>query len=383
MLGIGVMSGTSLDGVDVALVKIENDVEHMQVELLDFITYPMPQDTKERIRKACKEDTSNSEMICSLNFELGSLFSKAVQALKDRHKDINKQIDFIATHGQTIYHIPKASDHLYASTLQIGEPAILAYEHETTVVSNFRVMDMAAHGEGAPLVPYSEYLLYKEAHKTVVLQNIGGIGNVTVIPAQGSLQDVYAFDTGPGNMIIDEICQRFYHKPYDDGGKIAQKGSVHEGFLQFLQKHPYFDMKPPKSTGREMFGQPFVEEFLTEWSHLKKEDILRTVTCFSAWSIANSYERFIIRKEGVIDRVILGGGGAHNETLKEHLRLYLPSCEVLTQEDVGLSSDAKEAVAFAMMGYATLLKKPSNVMSATGASCPVILGNITYNPKGF
>ena len=378
MLAVGLMSGTSLDGIDAALVKIEGSGKNTNVKLIDFLTLPMKDELKRNIKAACSLTESNVELICSLNFSLGYAFADAVLALCKKAGVSTKDLDFIASHGQTIYHLPKAGEHTTRSTLQIGEAAIIAYQTNTKVISNFRVMDMAAGGEGAPLVPYSEMMLYAKPRRVVALQNIGGIGNVSVLPGTDSIDDIYAFDTGPGNMMIDEACQQLLSLPYDDHGHISAKGNIIKPLLNELLQHPYMAKQPPKSTGREAFGQSFVNELLQRYQNDDPYDIIATLTSFTAQSIAYHYKTFI----GHVDEMIIGGGGAHNDTLVNELRKLLPETEILLQEDVGYSSDAKEAIAFVILGNETLHGHFSNVKSATGASASVILGTITPAPKG-
>jgi len=379
MYCIGLMSGTSLDGVDVALVDIENSGFETKVKLIKFNTYEMPSDIKAEIKKACSIEDSSVELICSLNFKLGYLFSKAVGEICKEARIYLKDINFVASHGQTIYHIPKEKGSSIPSTLQIGEPSIIAYENNVKVISNFRTMDMAAKGEGAPLVPYSEYILYGGRGETIAFQNIGGIGNVTVIPAKKKIDDIFAFDTGPGNMIIDEVCSRLFNVSYDKDGEIAQSGNINEVMLKKLMEHPYLNRKPPKTTGREDFGEDFVKNLLEEFKGIKPEDIVTTVTAFTAFSIVDSYKRFILPKVK-LDKVLIAGGGAHNKTLMKLIKEGLKGIDVFTQDEIGFSSDAKEAIAFAILGNETLNNKPSNVASATGARRSVILGNITMKP---
>lgn len=381
MYSVGLMSGTSLDGIDAALVEINGNGRDTKVKLIEFITLDIPQDIKEEIKKCCVEDSSSVDLICSLNFKIGYLFSDAVKEVCKKAGFKMDDLDFIASHGQTIYHIPKAYKNFAASTLQIGEPAVIAYETKTKVISNFRVMDIAAGGEGAPLVPYSEFLLYGNKDKSIALQNIGGIGNVTVIPNTSNIEDVFAFDTGPGNMIIDEICQRLFDVKYDKDGEIASKGNIDKDMLDYLMSHPYIYQVPPKTTGREVFGETYVDNLLKKFSHIDKHSIVSTVTMFTAKTIAENYKEFIIPKVK-LDLIVIGGGGAHNNTLIEYLKSMLPSIEILTQDEFGYSSDAKEAIAFVVLGNETLNKSFSNVPSATGAKEKVILGNITLNPFG-
>ena len=374
------MSGTSLDGVDAALVSIEGRGAATKVSLIGFTTTEIPDELKREIRQAVKPATGTVDLLCSLNFKLGYLFADAAKAVCAAADFPMERVDFIASHGQTVWHIPKPDGCFVRSTLQIGEPAVIAYETGVKVVSNFRTMDIAAGGEGAPLVPYSEFVLYSSPNENVTLQNIGGIGNVTVLPSTGNMADVYAFDTGPGNMVIDEMMQRLYARPYDEGGEVATSGSVNEEMLRELMSHPYISMPLPKSTGREMFGEQYTAALLERWAALPSADLVATATAFTAHTIAEAYRRFIIPR-WPISRTVLGGGGAHNATLRRMLAEQLPGVEVLTQDELGFSSDAKEAIAFAIMGNETLHGYPSNVCSATGASRQVILGNITPAPN--
>ncbi|HFK1716995.1 MULTISPECIES: anhydro-N-acetylmuramic acid kinase AnmK [Bacillus cereus group] len=377
----GVMSGTSLDGIDVALVHIDGSGVDSKVELIHFTTVPFCNDMKNDIQQALSIENSNVQLICSLNFKLGLRFANAVKEVCKEANFPLRQLDLIGSHGQTIYHQPQQDGGMIPSTLQIGEPAIIAYETNTTVISNFRTMDMAAGGQGAPLVSYSEIILYRHQTKNRLLQNIGGIGNVTVIPSQLSEKSVIAFDTGPGNMVMDEVCQRLFQLSYDQNGNIAKQGVVVEEVLTYCMNHPFLKMNPPKSTGREQFGEEFVSELLKRFEKHSKENILTTVTRFTASSIVYHYKEFILPYYE-IDEVILGGGGSYNDTLVEMIRhgLKEEKCALFLQEDIGYSSEAKEAIAFAILANETYHRNPSNVPSATGAKNSVILGNITFPP---
>ncbi|MEG2110009.1 MAG: anhydro-N-acetylmuramic acid kinase AnmK [Clostridium sp.] len=379
MLAIGLMSGTSLDGVDAALVEIKGSGINTKVNLLEFLTLDLDEEVKKEIKEACLEDKSSVHGICSLNFKLGYIFASAAKAVCKKANVNMDDIDFIASHGQTIYHIPKEKDGLVRSTLQIGESSVIAYETNTLVVSNFREMDMAAGGEGAPLVPYTEYVLYSEIGKTIALQNIGGIGNVTVLPKDNCIDNVFAFDTGPGNMAIDEACNILFNVTYDKNGDIASSGKINNEMLEEIMKCDYIYKKPPKSTGREDFGQRFVEELIEKYKDIAKEDIITTLTMFTAKTIGYNYKKFILNEKG-LDKVIIAGGGAHNKTLIKFIKEELKGIEVLTQEEIGFSSDAKEAIAFTILGNETLNNNFSNVPSATGAKEKVILGQITMSP---
>ena len=377
MYAVGIMSGTSLDGVDVVLTEVDGYGEATKILVREFCTLDIPDDIKKEIKIACDVEKSSVDIICSLNFKLGYLFADAVKKICSLANFDLKDLDFIASHGQTIYHIPKAYDNFLNSTLQIGEPAIIAYETKTKVISNFRTMDMAAGGQGAPLVPYSEKVLYKKLVESgrIALQNIGGIGNVTVIGSD----EIYAFDTGPGNMIINEVCEKLYNIPFDEDGRIASSGQVNVELLDYLLAHEYINKTLPKTTGREDFGEAFTKELLEKFKTIKSCDIITTVTMFTAKSIEIAYEKFIYSKHK-IDKVIIAGGGAYNKTLIKMIKESLGSVEVILQEDLGYSSDAKEAIAFVILGNETLNRKPSNVMSATFAKREVILGNITEVP---
>lgn len=378
---VGLMSGTSLDGIDGALVKIQGVGVSTKLELLNFINERIPANIKEEISNCCLKEKSNVELICSLNFKLGYLFSQIVKKLcKDANFPQDK-LDFIGCHGQTIYHIPRGNGEVAKSTLQIGEPAVITYETGVTVVSNFRTMDMAAGGQGAPLVPYTEYLLYK-CKKNRVLQNIGGIGNVTVIPANCNLQEIFAFDTGPGNMVIDEVVRNLKGLPYDRDGNFAKDGTVHQGLLEELLAMPYINMEPPKTTGRELFGKEFTKKILSRNKNILPVDFVATVTAFTAHSIVKNYRKFIFPKVK-IEEVIVGGGGSYNKTLISMIRQLLPECKVMIQEDLGYSSDAKEAIAFAILANETLNGIEGNVIGATGAKERVVLGNITPGKNFF
>ncbi|MGL5915621.1 MAG: anhydro-N-acetylmuramic acid kinase AnmK [Culicoidibacterales bacterium] len=371
------MSGTSLDGIDAALVEIQGTGEKLTCELFDCITVPYSDEFCLKLKAAMDESQSNLRQICSLNFELGYIFSQAVQTICSKNNLALEDLDLIGSHGQTIYHYLEPSEGDFASTLQLGEPSIIAYECQTPVVSNFRSMDIAAKGQGAPLVPYSEFLLYR-GNKGRLLQNIGGIGNVTVLPAMATLDQVIAFDTGPGNMIIDACMQLLFDQAYDDCGKMAASGTIDETLLGQLMKHPYFTVKPPKSTGREQFGQNYVNELLEINGHIQAKDMIATVTAFTAETIAYHYHRDIFPYYQ-IDEIVIGGGGSYNKTLLEMLQARVgDNKRVVTNEAIGFDSNAKEAVAFAILANETWHQTPNNIPSATGANARVVLGSITY-----
>lgn len=370
---IGIMSGTSLDGVDAALVEISGMNEETEVDLIEFASLEIPADTLTQIRESFSLETSNSALISSLNVELGELFAKAAIKVSEKAAIDLADVTFIASHGQTIYHIPEDTGRYKASTLQIGDAGVISERTGCSVVSDFRTRDMAVGGQGAPIVPYSEYILYRNDTRTRLLQNIGGIGNVTVIPPNASLADLRAFDTGPGNMMINELAHHFYNEMYDKDGEHAKAGKVDEDLLKEWMNHPFILREPPKTTGREEFGVQFVQEYL-EKREMAPDDWLATATKFTAKAIAKSVEEFVTEETDLI----LGGGGSYNPTLVQMIKDELPEVSVMQQEDLGYSSDAKEAIAMAILGNQTLHQQPSNVPSATGAEKAVILGNVTF-----
>lgn len=370
MLAIGLMSGTSLDGVDAALVQIE----HERFKLVKFITMNYDDDFKAKIMRNLNDDTAKLSEICSLNFELGHQFCSAIDLLLEDTSYHYSDISFVASHGQTIWHNPKQKGDLVPSTLQIGEPSVISQHTNILVISNFRTMDIAVGGEGAPLVPMSEYMIYKDKDKNIILQNIGGIGNLTYLKKNCTIDEVRAFDTGPGNMMIDYFVNRYFQKPYDEDGNIALSGNIIYPILEELLKDEFMKLVPPKSTGREQYSKGFMEKLVLklEFNTYPKEDIITTITEFTVQTIAYHYQTFI--KD--MDVVIVSGGGSHNGYIMKRLKELL-SCQVMTGDEAGISSDAKEAVAFVVLGYLTLNHRSGNVKSATGAKYDAILGNIT------
>jgi len=311
--------------------------------------------------------------VCRMNFTLGELFASAALRLIAEAGLRPDEVDLIGSHGQTIWHEPKpveAGGVISRSTLQIGEPAVIAERTGVVTVADFRVRDVAAGGQGAPLVPYFDYCLLRSDRKSRAVQNIGGIGNVTYLPAGCGLSQVLAFDTGPGNMIIDALCAQFFGRPYDRDGEIAASGRVSPALLAELMAHPYLAERPPKTTGRELFGVQFARD-LAERTGLAPADLVATATAFTAHSIAGAYRRFL----GRVDEVIVGGGGARNPVLMRMLSEALPEAAVMTHEAVGIDSDAKEAIAFALLANDCILGLSTNVPGATGGR-PAILGKV-------
>lgn len=372
----GLMSGTSVDGVDVAIV----DIAKRKVQIRAFEMFPYPSALRKRILCLCRSETARLEDICHYNFVLGEVFADAVVKLCSKSGIALNSIDLIGSHGQTIYHNPcgrRYGRRAIGSTLQIGEPSVITQRTGITTVADFRPRDMAAGGQGAPLVPFADYMLFAHKRLTRAVQNIGGIGNVTFLPAGGCLEEVIAFDTGPGNMVIDGIIRLITDgkRSYDVNGKMAASGVVNERLLRELLRHPFLRRRRPKSTGREEFGAAFAEDFYRRAisKGLSNADIVATATAFTAKTIAQAYRRFL---PVMPDEVVLYGGGAHNGTLVEMLHRELPEVKMLTTNDFGIEIDAKEAVSFAILAWATIKAVPNNVPGATGAEKPVVLGKI-------
>lgn len=384
---VGLMSGTSVDGIDAAVVSItDNPDGTMSVQLIAFENTPYPAGVRQDIFNLFDPAQATVDKIGSMNVLLGELYAEAALSVIAAAGLASAEIAVIGSHGQTIYHAPESEKlHGYDIhyTVQIGEGSVIAARTGIPCVSDFRPADMAVGGQGAPLVPFTEYLLYREAHRTLLLQNIGGIGNMTVIPAGCSQEQVYAFDTGPGNMIIDGVVERLYPGPLtmDIGGAIARSGNVHEELLGLLQQEPYYAQPLPKSTGREHFGSSYIDWLLDQAKlrGIRAEDVVATVTRLTAWSIGDAYRRYV-REQDPADVLLVGGGGSYNPVLIGFLRQEMEpyGVKVMTQEEVGHSSDAKEAVAFALLADYAMKRQPNNLPNVTGAARPIIMGKISY-----
>lgn len=372
----GLMSGTSVDGVDVAVV----DITKQKVNLLAFDVFPYPNALRREILRLCRPETALLDNICHYNFVLGEVFADAIIKLCSKSGISLDSIDLVGSHGQTIYHNPRGkrySKTKIRSTLQIGEPSVIAHRTSITTVADFRPRDMAAGGEGAPLVPYADYILFGRNRSSRAVQNIGGIANVTFLPCCCKQDDIVAFDTGPGNMVIDGIIRLISgnSRRFDSGGNMAAKGTVNKRLLNEMLRHPFLRRRPPKSTGREEFGQSFSSRIYKQATGkgIANDDIMATVTAFTAKSIAKAYHKFL---PALPEEVILCGGGSRNNTLVEMLRSELPDAKMLTTNDFGISVDAKEAVSFAVLAWATIKGLTNNVPGVTGAEQPVIMGKI-------
>jgi len=365
---VGLMSGTSLDGISAAVVRFAASGSLMQHELLAFVTTPYSESQRERISAAMIHATASE--YCALNFDMGDWFANTALAAMQRAGVGVKDVRAIASHGQTIWHSPRRA------TWQIGEAAVIAERTGVDVISDFRVRDVAAGGEGAPLVPIADALLYNDVQDWRLLQNIGGIGNVSVVPPRGEISGVRAFDTGPGVVLVDYLVRELYPRmQFDEGGAIARSGRVHADVVTALLQDDYFAQSPPKSTGREYFGSSFADRLrLMVGDGAPNADVIATATSLTARSIGDAVRRFV--REPVAEMVV-SGGGAHNAALVDALRESIQPLRLTLFDDVYYDGEAKEAVAFALLGYLHLSRRPGNVTGATGALGPRVLGKLT------
>jgi anhydro-N-acetylmuramic acid kinase len=401
----GLMSGTSADGIDVAII----DLGPRKLDLLAFDMFPYSRAMREAIFRLFDARTGSAGQVSAMNVAVGECFADALVRLAGRNRIPLDSIDLVGSHGQTIWHEPDGrtiGGRRVCSTLQIGEPSVIAQRTGITTVADFRPSDLAAGGQGAPLVPLTDLILLGHPSRARAIQNIGGIANVTYLPKIGtdpifpggpgsinrvrpyflfdrlnvperSVDKVVAFDTGPGNMIIDRAMQILTggRKAFDDNGQLAARGKADEAVLAQLMRHPYLRRRPPKTTGRELFGRQFTDELCARLGKqgLAAADIVATVTAFTARSIADAYRRFL---PGQVDDVVVCGGGSRNETLMALLAGALAPAKVMAMDELGINADAKEAVSFAILAATTYLGLPGNVPKATGAKRRVVLGKI-------
>ena len=352
----GIMSGTSLDGIDVAIV----DIDKSGMEVVETRSTPYSPEIREAILAVSNTETTTAA-ISQLHYRLGELYAEALAGFE--------KLELIGCHGQTVYHQGAPP----VNTLQLGEPAIIAERCQCPVVANFRARDIAAGGQGAPLVPLADWILFRHKKRARVVLNVGGIANFTFLPADAKLHDVLAFDTGPGNMVIDALVQEYTggKQLFDRAGKIAATGKIDRKLLGKMLADEYYARLPPKSVGREQYGKEFTASLRK--TKLPMQDLIATATALAAAAIAEGIHRFA----GTAQELIASGGGVHNETLMGMLRAMLPNVSFATTDDFGIPGDAKEAIAFALLAYRTWKGKTSNVPSATGAKHGVILGSIT------
>ncbi|WP_026653113.1 anhydro-N-acetylmuramic acid kinase [Butyrivibrio proteoclasticus] len=379
-LAIGIMSGTSMDGIDVALVDM--GAECVKAELVAFETYPYAPEVRSRLLELAKGDNAGVKELCLMQELLGKLYAKACLDLCKKAKVKPSNIDFVGCHGQTLWHQPEVIEYLgenVRGSLQLGDPSFINEAFSCPVVSDFRLRDMAAGGQGAPIVPYTEFLLYR-GNEAVALLNIGGIANITILPAGCRLEDVLAFDVGPGNVLIDKMIS-FYTQakfPYDRGGKIALSGTCNEALLRFIiGRDEYLEKRPPKSTGREHYNWDYLKEIYAfcNDNNIDEVDAIATVTRFTAECVKQGIEDFAPCMPG---KLIVSGGGSHNEAIMGHLKALLPECQVMTATEAGINPDAKEAVAMAILAGEALKGQCNNVPSVTGAEHPVVMGRVSY-----
>jgi anhydro-N-acetylmuramic acid kinase len=375
---IGLMSGTSVDGIDAVLLRVRGNGVHTAYRQLAFITQPYPRDVRQLIIRNSIAGSSSVEEITRLNFLLGELFADAAACVVESAGYSLSNVDLIGSHGQTIHHLPniwRFAGKRIRATLQIGDPSVIAKRTGVPTVGDFRVGDVGLGGQGAPLVPYLDFLLFRSAAKARGLLNIGGIANITILPKNCKLEDVQAFDTGPGNMVVDAVVNRLYHKPFDRDGKLAMRGRTSGSLLRRLADHPFVRKRPPKSTGREEFGEKFVNRVLQLGSSLTTQDLLATVAELTPYCVHENYVRFI-EKKVKLDELVVSGGGAQNRAIMAGLQKYFRPVPVRTIEEYGVSSDAKEAVCFALLANETISGNPGNVPAVTGAKERTLLGKI-------
>lgn len=364
---ISMMSGTSIDSIDACLVKIFDD---LSFEVVDSYSLEYPCDIRQKLFDLAN-NVGDVKDVCFMNFVVGEMFAKTANYLIEKHG----KVDFISSHGQTVCHIPfsqKIGDIETKSTLQIGDISVIAHKTGTMTVGDFRTKDISAGGQGAPLVPFADKILFG-LDKNRLIQNIGGISNVTVLSKEC---EMFAFDNGVGNMLIDYFVNKLFNLPFDKDGKIASQGKVDGNWLNELLKEPYYSIKPPKTTGRELFNNSYAEKIYLS-APKNNFDVIATITNLTARVIADSYKNFVMPKTSV-DEVVLGGGGAYNKTLIKYLQEYLPDIPIKTHSDFDIPDKLKEAIAFAYLGYFTINKKPNNVPSCTGAFEHVVMGKIAY-----
>jgi anhydro-N-acetylmuramic acid kinase len=385
---LGMMSGTSADGIDVSLVEITGAAPNLVTHLEGHYQVAFPDYLRQRILRLADGSATTAAEISELNFLLGEAFAgAAIRACKHWRVALGN-ISLIGSHGQTVFHLGSSARFQgkvrAPSTLQIGETSVIAERTGITTIGDFRTADMAAGGQGAPLIPFVDYLLYRDPLRGRVALNVGGVANVTVIPADPRPGDVFAFDTGPGNMIVDALMERITRgkASYDHDARFALSGRTIPELLVRMMREPYLRKKPPKSTGRELFGATYAQMLLAwgQHHHAGNADVVRTATVFTPLSIADAFRRFIIPRVE-IHELIVAGGGARNPLMMAQLAACLPGIDVVPASRLGVPVEAKEAFGFALLAYETYHGRPSNVPSATGAKHAVVLGKIAHGSR--
>lgn len=377
-IGIGVLSGTSVDGVDVGLTRLSGTGEKTTVELLAFQTFPIPNAVRTLILKNCSKETATLPELSQLNVLVAELFADCILRFLKQHRP--KRVDFIASHGQTLWHNPKrerVGKFRIGSTLQIGDGAVIAHRTRILTISNFRTAELVFGKDGAPLAPYLDFILFRHRRKNRVLLNIGGISNLTALKADAKKEDAIYFDAGTGNILIDKAAQRLFKKPFDRNGQLSAQGVVQQHLLQHWLKEPYYRQTPPKSTGREYFTDAYFEQLLADAQGISPTDFIATLTALTAQSLAMQINRFIMPKM-TVDELIVSGGGANNKTLMQMLEAALPKVHIIKQDDLTenpIPAKAKEAVLFAVLGNELLSGKSASMQT------PALLGALSFPPK--
>jgi anhydro-N-acetylmuramic acid kinase len=377
-LVVGLMSGTSLDGIDAVLLRVRGNGASTRFVQVAYAEFPFPRGLRSAILKNSVPATSRVDEITRLNVVLGDLYARAVVHLARRGGVPLRSIDLIGSHGQTIQHLPRPArvfGRTVRGTLQIGDPSVIAALTGITTVGDFRIADMAVGGQGAPLVPYFDWLVFRSRTRNRLLLNIGGIANITVVPRNCGPEQVRAFDTGPGNMVVDSLMHEFYGKPYDHDGRVAARGAVSLDLFGAMVRHPYLRLRPPKSTGREEFGEEYLRALLRSARGYDREDIVATVSQFTAYAVFDGYRRFV-RGRMKVDEIIVSGGGARNRFFLDELRRYFSGSAVRCIDEFGISPDAKEAICFAVLAHETMAGNAANLPRVTGAKKRVVLGKI-------
>lgn len=375
---VGLISGTSADGVTAVVAEIGSCSMDIEVDLIKHKTYEYPPRLREEVFKLFISETANVEHICKMNFALGEFFAEAANSLISETGFTADEIDLIGSHGQTVWHNPlqgNMAGYSTSSTFQIGEPTVITMKAGIPVIADFRKADMVAGGEGAPLTPYLDYVLHRDQEKNIVLQNIGGIANLTYLPKDCEISDIIAFDTGPGNMMIDATVKHFSGgaNSYDRDGFHAFKGKGNTMLLNELLTHPYYSRLPPKTTGREEFGEEYTWKVIEKNPEIKQDDMIASLSILTVETIAKSYEDFLPEPA---DQVYVSGGGSYNRYLMKRLEERLNPIQVKAYDELGFSSEAKEALLFAVLANEHIMGVPANIPAATGAKQRVILGTL-------
>jgi len=380
-LYIGLMSGTSMDGIDAALVEIIGSGLETKLKILSSLEYPYPAGLKDKLSRIISDQTVDISILSSMNYAIGEYFGDSVVRLLNESKVNPDDITAIGSHGQTIWHDPEGKELLgrqFPSTSQIGEPAVINAKTGIKVVSDFRANDIAMGGQGAPLIPYFDYIFFRSDTKNILTLNLGGIANITFLPANSGLNEILAFDTGPANILIDQAVIEFYGKECDDEGMIAASHDFSKELLDHMMNNEFIHKNPPKSTGREDFGLNYLSEIVkfSNASNITQESLVSTLTEFTAASIFENYVKFI-EPIGKVDKIVASGGGTKNNELLKRIGKFFRNVEICVSNEVGIASDIKEAAAFAFFAAETLCGNSINIPSVTGALKSVVCGKIT------